>query len=304
MYSPSFDVVKMIPGRFARAASWSDMRGRNRAGTTNAPYKPWLNGFPRMIFVGDMGDFLSRDVTDEFLMNELFAAMTSEQGKRHFWLLLTKKIRRLAELSKRMPGGLPDNCMAMTTATDQRTAETRVPQLLKVDCRWRGLSCEPMLGPIDLLIDGECSDWQCRECGSRNVNPDISTTDGSVWECADCKYSELGDCDWTSKLDWVIAGGESGNSHEEIDQPRPMDTDWLRALRDDCVSNEVPFFFKQWGAWFPADKHHGDLIPKASGEHTYAGDGYMLRGGKGLAGANLDGREWKEMPALALNGTR
>jgi protein gp37 len=62
-------------------------------------------------------------------------------------------------------------------------------------------------------------------------------------------------------LDWCIVGGESGKSH------RPIDANWVRTIRDDCVDSGVPFFFKQWGG----------MTPKAGGR-------------------TLDGRTWDEMP--------
>jgi protein gp37 len=61
---------------------------------------------------------------------------------------------------------------------------------------------------------------------------------------------------------WVIVGGESGPHH------RPMDREWVREIRDQCVTAGVPFFFKQWGG----------PTPKAGGRL-------------------LDGRTWNEMPA-------
>ena len=63
-------------------------------------------------------------------------------------------------------------------------------------------------------------------------------------------------------IDWVIVGGESGP------HCRAVDAEWVRSLRDQCVNADVPFFFKQWGGFFP----------KAGGRL-------------------LDGREWNEMPA-------
>ncbi|BCR04297.1 hypothetical protein DESUT3_13660 [Desulfuromonas versatilis] len=42
-------------------------------------------------------------------------------------------------------------------------------------------------------------------------------------------------------IDWVIAGGESGPG------ARPLNPDWVRALRNICMEQSVPFFFKQWG---------------------------------------------------------
>jgi protein gp37 len=67
-----------------------------------------------------------------------------------------------------------------------------------------------------------------------------------------------------SGIDWIIVGGESGPG------ARPMDPDWVRAIRDRCAHYGVPFFFKQWGG------------PN-----------------KGLTGRTLDGRTWDDMPTLA-----
>ena len=51
--------------------------------------------------------------------------------------------------------------------------------------------------------------------------------------------------EYTHGLDWVIAGGESGP------KAMPVHPDWIRELRDECSSRDVPFFFKQWGEWAP-----------------------------------------------------
>ncbi len=48
---------------------------------------------------------------------------------------------------------------------------------------------------------------------------------------------------------------------------RPMHPDWVRDIRDQCIAQNVPFFFKQWGG----------IRPKSNGRE-------------------LDGREWNEMP--------
>jgi len=201
-YSKSFHHVRMIPGRFAQAAAWSDLRGKER------PDKPWLSGKPRHIFVGDMGDFLSADVTDEFLEAELLAAITSEKGKRHVWMLLTKRPRRLAALSERW-GGLPDNVIAMTTATSQRTADLRIPELLKVRCKWRGLSLEPLWTAIDVL---------------KPVCESQSTVAGERIS----KWIQL-----------VIAGCESGPKR------RQMDWAWVHSLNAQCQAAGACFFLKQ-----------------------------------------------------------
>lgn len=55
-------------------------------------------------------------------------------------------------------------------------------------------------------------------------------------------------------IHWVIVGGESGPGF------RPMQPEWAREIRDQCVDADVPFFFKQWGGIRP--KSGGRLLDK------------------------------------------
>lgn len=64
-------------------------------------------------------------------------------------------------------------------------------------------------------------------------------------------------------IDWVIVGGESGPG------ARPMQQEWVLRIRDQCVAESVPFFFKQWGGT-----------------------------NKKVTGRLLDGRTWDEMPIV------
>ena len=43
------------------------------------------------------------------------------------------------------------------------------------------------------------------------------------------------------KIDWVIVGGESGP------KARPMNEEWVIDIKEKCLKQSVPFFFKQWG---------------------------------------------------------
>jgi protein gp37 len=63
------------------------------------------------------------------------------------------------------------------------------------------------------------------------------------------------------RIDWVIAGGESGPGARAVQQA------WVADIRDQCVNAGVPFFFKQWGGVF-----------------------------KSRHGRTLEGRTWDEMP--------
>ena len=91
----------------------------------------------------------------------------------------------------------------------------------------------------------------------------------------------------------VIVGGESGPG------ARPMHPDWARNIRDQCVPNGIPFFFKQHGEWLSgADKYAlkintYNFYPKRV---TRIGNTTFFRVTKKLAGRMLDGREWQEYP--------
>ena len=53
-------------------------------------------------------------------------------------------------------------------------------------------------------------------------------------------------------IDWVIVGGESGP------KARPMKEEWVLSIKEQCESQDVPFFFKQWGG--VNKKKHGRLL--------------------------------------------
>ena len=90
---------------------------------------------------------------------------------------------------------------------------------------------------------------------------------------------DLLDVDGRELIDWVIVGGESGP------KARPMDPDWVRGLREQCLSAGIPFFFKQWGEYGPVFN-----------SYTTKSGSDMVRLGKKEAGRLLDGVEWSEFP--------
>jgi protein gp37 len=88
------------------------------------------------------------------------------------------------------------------------------------------------------------------------------------WISAEPLLGPLTSLDLTG-IDWLVAGGESGVGF------RPVEGPWLRDLRDLCGTEQVAFFFKQWGG----------VRPKAGGRL-------------------LDGRTWDQWPArqVAIGG--
>lgn len=88
-------------------------------------------------------------------------------------------------------------------------------------------------------------------------------------------------------IHWVILGGESGPG------ARPMNPDWAREVRDQCIEQRVPLFFKQWGL-----ASNNPLFYKAPPGVT--GTQWVdKRDPNGKGGSLLDGRPWKEYPKFS-----
>lgn len=97
------------------------------------------------------------------------------------------------------------------------------------------------------------------------------------------------------KIGWAIVGGETSHG------ARPMNPNWVRALREWALCWGVPFFFKSFGE-FVTIPHAYDLgvelsIAQAMNANTLGGG--FVRIGKKRAGRLLDGRTWDEYPEVA-----
>lgn len=183
------------------------------------------------------------------------------------WLLLTKRPKNIrAMVPEVWLKQWPDNVVTGTSAGCQWTADVNFPALLDVPGQ-HFLSCEPMLGPVEL---------------SKVSRPARFHQQPMAWE------------HWLAKeISWVICGGESGLN------ARPMHPSWVRSLRDQCVSAGVPFFFKQWGEW--ADAGPASSLDFGARVVEMFGDGQrMVRLGRGVTGRELDGRVWDEVPEWGL----
>jgi protein gp37 len=172
---------------------------------------------PTCYFVDSMADLFHEDVPDEFLMQ---VWSTMERATWHRFLILTKRPQLMRERLGDEPP-LP-NVWLGTSVEDQASADERIPHLLATPAAVRFLSCEPLLGEVNL---GEYLWWDHTPMHLQR-DPE--------------QYPE----DWspTEELHWVIVGGESGP------RARPMDLAWARSLRDQCVAAGVSFFMKQMGS--------------------------------------------------------
>lgn len=184
---------------------------------------------PRKVFVNSMGDLFHENVPDE-MIDEVFRVMV--RAPQHTFQVLTKRSARMLKYVTMLgPKPLTDNIWLGVSAEDQERADERIPDLLATPAAVRFVSAEPLLGPI--LLPG--------------LYPVCYGDDGIIN---------------TPALDWVITGSESGP------KKRPMNEDWVRWIRDQCIDADVPFFFKQ-----------------------------AIRGGRKVELPAIDGQQWADFPA-------
>jgi len=306
---------------------------------------------PAKVFPNSTSDFFHEALSDDEI-TRLLAVMA--MSSRLTFQVLTKRPERMREYfahkdrinsingaiwsllgtprgSKIEHGGnwrthLPiPNVWLGTSVERQDEANPRIVDLLNTPAAIRFVSCEPLLGEVDLTRI--CV--QPQRPGSIRAGIHVNALAGRYCESG-VRYT--GDWDISGpapgpetpalKIDWVIAGGESGP------RARPMHPDWARSLRDQCAAAGVPFFFKQWGEYLPVGqslpgcgKVHGGTAVKPgrmklhyggtrmhAPKHAFAERGVKLastadgrltfRVGKSHAGALLDGREHKAFPEV------
>lgn len=239
---------------------------------------------PRRVFVNSMSDLFHDDVPDSFIAR-VFAVMA--QTPQHTYQVLTKRHGRMRSLMNAWapvtgrppwvhtgPWPLP-NVWLGVSVENQQWADIRIPALLDTPAAVRWISAEPLLGPVDLgnvgVVDALLGDGLA---GLMDVPPA------------------------RPRLDWVVAGGESGPG------ARPMHPDWARSLRDQCAAAGVPFFFKQWGEWCHQDQLHPDEWSRIDAVVNLGQEHHPqpMHVGKRAAGRLLDERTWDEYPVEVARG--
>lgn len=208
------------------------------------------------------------------------------------------------------------------SAEDQARADERVPDLLATPAAVRWVSYEPALGPVDFtwlaepdeekdgVIDALLGcNWIDGEGRGMSYRPYRA---GHADRCMTREVRSVG-----NKLDWIVAGGESGPG------ARPVPRSLFQNARDQCAPAGVAFFHKQNGEWIDADEWLAMLIRQGGkvavdgreitaplnyedaaglagiGVHRYQhqSDGStLIRVGKKAAGRRLDGVEHNGMP--------
>jgi len=183
---------------------------RSAPRTFNAPLR-WKE--PKLIFTCSMSDFFHPDA-DEWRQDAMAVIKATPW---HTYQILTKRPEEMLEYATWH--GWPDNAWAGVSVESQQYAP-RLDVLARVPAQVRFVSVEPMLGPVDLRP------WLwCQDC----------LTQG--WMSAQGKPC--------GRLQWIIAGGESGPGH------RVMDLAELENLGRQCSMAETPLWVKQDSGLYP-----------------------------------------------------
>lgn len=281
---------------------------------------------PRRIFVNSMSDLFHESLTNEQIAavfgimaacpQHIFQVLTKRAKRMREWFSWAAPMGRAllgripypptpramiedAALSalNGVPGvyGIPrrqdsrwplPNVELGTSVENQAAADQRVPDLIATEAAVHFVSCEPLIGEVDLdrprcedpnhgeaewgLADDEATPW-CNECDAERSYGHWLHLDGGI--------------------DWVIAGCESGPG------ARPCDVAWLRSLRDQCEAAGTAFFLKQATA-------ATEIRPTGHVPATYdalrAGRGSKRKAGGVIELPYLDGVQHAALPVRDL----
>ncbi len=193
---PPFDIVRRSKTTFTDPLRWKDAQ---------------------MVFTCSWSDWF-HEAADEW-RDEAWEII--RRTPHHTYQILTKRPERILDhLPSGWGNGWP-NVWLGVSVENQRHSGRAWELVQSVAAPVLFLSCEPLLGPLDLTKCRVDDDTTC------NVLPGIS---------------------------WVIVGGESGPDH------RPMREEWARSLRAQCREWNIPYFLKQLGGWPDARAHDKALL--------------------------------------------
>ena len=186
------------------------------------PYH-WLK--PRRIFVCSMGDLFHEDVPDSWISDVHWKVQVA---KCHTFLVLTKRPERMRDYySRYVSANELLNLWIGVSVENQEMADKRIPILLQIPAAVRFVSVEPMLEET-YIREYLLGEWKCK-CG-------VWTSEIRAYCSAGCvgqrKVSNR-------RVNWVIAGGETGSGW------RDCDVGHFRDLRVQCAVAGVPFFMKK-----------------------------------------------------------
>ena len=274
---------------------WGDAaRRRTSASTWRQPIH-WdrsarLTGQRPQVFCASLSDIGDNQVPIDWFVDLLELIRRTPNLD---WLLLTKRpqniVKRLQEalafvrlqsrdddladwIAAWLAGSPPANVALGTSAENQEEADRRIPVLFEIPAAAYFVSCEPLLGRVDIQ----------RYLRRMVVRPNEELTERMV----DAGWSHSGGQGDHPGLGLVIGGGET-----DANRARATHIAWARFLRDQSVEAGTAFHWKHWGEWAPRAKR-----PRRGWAWDSETD--SLRLGKKHTGRLLDGSEWNGRLAL------
>lgn len=192
---------------------------------------------PRRVFTNSMSDLWHPGVSDSFIAT-VFAVMAATP--RHSYQVLTKRPQRMARLLAE-PAFI--DAVRQAALVDLGLQSSRAEHAWPLPNVWLGTSIES-----DEYI------WRARHVLESPATVRFLSLEPLLGPIASLDVRGF---------DWIIVGGESGRG------ARPLDSEWVKHIRDQCEEAGIPFFFKQWGG----------RTSKSNGRE-------------------LDGRTWDELPSI------
>lgn len=229
---------------------------------------------PRKVLVNSVGDVFHSRITDEYLLLMLQAIhdgtslggagdgkIMRDNRRGHIFQIQTKRAGRMQDFMSRLR--LDGNRLVLSTDA--------------------GL---PLYGPLnDQVWVGISAEDQ--KTADERLKILASTPTAMPWASFEPLLEQIdlnGHLGLPTSIRWGVVSGESGP------RARQIRASWVRRLRDQLVGAGIPFFFNGWGAWTPFDAP--DDVPLSAQRKS----DMMSRSG---AGDVLDGRRWKEFPAVS-----
>lgn len=249
-----------ISEKYAGTTSGNNWSGHINLASNDTLLKPYFWSRSRRIFVNSMSDLFHENIPFEWI-DKVFSIMAL--SPQHTFQILTKRAERMRDyfasfnkssaiargmvcsewlqnvlnveavdkvIKANFSKGLP-NVWLGVSVENQKSADERIPLLLETPATVRWLSCEPLLEKINLTF---------------------VENDGYKLNCLTGRQTDMGrPCeDASSKIDWVVVGGESGTN------ARDCRVSWIQSIVRQCQSADVPVFVKQLGS----KAYQNDLI--------------------------------------------
>ena len=102
---------------------------------------------PGLIFVNSMSDLFHEEIPARFFI-QVWTVMF--QQNQHVYQVLTKRAARMVSVLRHHQLVAPKHIWLGVSVENQEYADRRIPRLLQAPARVRFLSCEPLLGRINL----------------------------------------------------------------------------------------------------------------------------------------------------------